>query len=301
MEKSRRIFILKLIGYPIFFIFCVLFFFPMLLPTDQIKNLVQREIEANTGYHLEAGKTGAGLFGGFVFKDVTISQLGADLKNPKASKLKLEELSVNLPVLQLLKGRKAISFGLKGFDGEVSGVVGAQETQQQLDISVDGIDLSKLTMVWDALGVKFAGRLNGSVSLIFDTKDPRKDNGNLRLTLTDLNLTEGKLMGFELPKLAFGKVQGKIDVKDGKAEVKEFKGKGKDIELKGEGIASMTPRISSTGLSMKFKFKPADDFVQKNQSVQPLLFAIQSAKDKEGFYSFQVTGPLERPYFNQSR
>jgi type II secretion system protein N len=108
-------------------------------------------------------------------------------------------------------------------------------------------------------------------------------------------------MGFELPKMQFGKVQGRVEVKDGKADVKEFKGKGRDVEMKGDGFVSMAPRIASSGMALKLKFKPSEDFVQKNQGIQPLLFAVQSAKDRDNFYSFQMSGPLERPYFSMSR
>ena len=101
--------------------------------------------------------------------------------------------------------------------------------------------------------------------------------------------------------MSLGKIIGRIDIKDGKAEVKDFKGKGKDIEVRGEGLANMNPHILNSAMSLKMKFKPSDDFVQKNQKLQPLLYAVQSSKDKDGFYVFQVTGTLEHPYFNMGR
>ncbi|MBI5526517.1 MAG: type II secretion system protein GspN [Deltaproteobacteria bacterium] len=297
MEKDRKILLLKAIGYPIFFIVCVAVFFPMALPMDQIKGLVQKELEGSAGYRIEAGQTGAGLLGGLTFKDVAISAVGAD---PKAAKLKVEELRITLPILGMLTGRKGVKFAVKGFDGSVSGTIGAKETRQDLDLSVDSINLARLGMLWESMGVKFIGRVSGEIDLTYDTKDAKKDDGSVKIALSDLVLTEGKFMGFDLPKMNFGKVQARFEIKDGKAEVKEFKGKGKDIEVKGEGTSNLSAKITATGLNIKLKFKPSDEFVQKNQKLQPLLFAIQSSKDKEGFYSYQITGPLERPHFSQA-
>jgi type II secretion system protein N len=297
MDKDRRVFFLKLAGYPLFFLACLVLFFQITLPAEQIKVLVQKELET-MGYRLEVAKSGHGLLGGLVFKDVAVVPVGAD---PKTAKLKLDEVSLGLPLWRLLTGNKAIAFGLKGFDGSVSGVIGAKETRQDVDLSVDGVNLGKMGVLWEALGAKFVGRFSGSIDISFDTKDAKKGNGVVKLALSDLALTEGKFSGFDLPKVSFGKVSARIDIKDGKAEVKEFKGKGKDAEVKGEGTATLAPRMQTSSLQLKVKFKPSDDFVTKNQKIQPMLYTIQSSKDKEGFYGYQITGALDHPFFTMLR
>ncbi|MFA6034174.1 MAG: type II secretion system protein GspN [Myxococcota bacterium] len=301
MDRSRKVLVAKCVGYPLFFLFCLVFFFPMLLPAAQIKSLVQQEFEKTAGQRLEIGYAGTGLLGGLVFRDLAVMPLDADPKDTKAAKFRVEEVRLGLPLLKLITGRKAVDIKVSAFEGTISGMIGAKGTMQEASLSLSDVNLAKMGSLWESLGVKFAGKLNGDFDIVYDTGDAKKDNGVVSLRLEDFTLTEGKYMGFELPKMMMGKVTGRIDVKDGKAEVKEFKGKGKDIELKGEGQSNLAPRISTSGMTVKFRFKPSDDFVQRNQKLQPLLYTIQSSKDKDGFYVFQVTGSLERPYFSMGR
>ena len=64
---------------------------------------------------------------------------------------------------------------------------------------------------------------------------------------------------------------------------------------------SSVPKLSQSSMAIKIRFKPSDEFVQKNQKIQPLIYAIQGAKDKEGFFAYQITGAMEHPFFTQAK
>jgi len=298
MTMERKITIIKAATYPLFFALCVLMFFPMLLPADAIFGVAQKEFDARTGYKLEASKVGTGLFGSIVMSDVSIYPDNGD---PKPSKLKLDRVKIGVPFFKLLAGFKGAGFSLNGFDGSISGFAGFKGNVQDASVSIDDIDLAKVTFLDGLLGIKLAGVINGDINARLDTTDAKKDTGGVAFNITELGVVEGKYMGFELPKINFGQITLKINLKDGKAEIKEFKGKGKDVEVKGDGTANLSNRIGASSMSFKLKIKPTEDFIQKNSKLQPLLYAIQSSKDREGFYVFQIAGSFERPHFSLGR
>jgi len=300
MEKPKKILIAKYVGYPLFFLLVFLLLIQLMLPVEMIKDRVRREFESSTGWRFDAASVSSGLLGNLVFKDVTLSPVQGE-KSEGDGALKLERVSAGIPFGLMLSRWKALAFSVRSFGGELSGNAGMKDTLIKIDVSLDKIDLKKMESAWKKLGVKLDGMVNGSIKLVMDGKDPKKDNGTISLAISDLSVVEGNYMGFELPKMSFGKVTVGIEVKDGKAVIREFTGKGKDIEIKGDGSCTMSAQALSSLMSIKLKFKPTDAFLKQNQKLQPLLPMIQSSKDKDGFYSFQLNGSVGRPAFSMSR
>jgi len=300
MEKPKKIFIAKCVGYPLFFLLLLLLLIQLMLPVDKIKDRVRRELESSTGWRFDAASVSAGLLGNLVFRDVTLSSVPG-VKSEGEGGLKLERVSAGIAPGLTLRGWKALAFSVRSFGGELTGNAGMKDTLVKIDVSLDRIDLKKMESTWKKLGVKLDGMVNGSINMVMDGKDPKKDNGTISLVLSDLSIVEGSYMGFELPKMSIGKVTVGIEIKDGKAVIREFTGKGKDIEIKGDGSCTMSAQALSSLMSIKLKFRPTDAFLKQNQKLQPLLPMIQSSKDKDGFYSFQVNGSLGRPAFSMSR
>lgn len=228
--------------------------------------------------------------------------------------LKLDEVRARVSILSFLVGNKDVSFKIKSFDGVIDGEFVDKGKERLIKVEFDGVDVSKLEIVGQQLGVPLEGKLFGQVDLRLPEGKASKGSGTVNLEIRDLAVGDGKakIKGLlELPKLTVGALKFDAEAKEGILKVSKFGAGGKDVELSGEGRIQMRELANDSGLDMSAKFKVNDNYRGKNDKTKSLFGApgssipplfeldptVKRAKTPDGFYSFQVRGQLGKPQF----
>jgi type II secretion system protein N len=304
------------IGYPIFYVFCLAIFVPITFPYDKVKERVvnsfnadqrasggqqELQIESLNGYWL----TGVRMTG------VTLLSAPSEAGKPP-TKLAIENASVRYSVLPALIGQSDLGFDAEAFGGEMSGSFEVHGKDKLLDARFDALDLGKVTPLVEALGVPLEGKLTGSVHLAMPEGKASKATGQVSFESKGTSVGDGKakIKGtLALPKLDVGTLAITADAKDGVMKLAKFAAGGKDLELQGDGRVTLREQVTESLWDLQVRFRINDAYRTKNDitktlfgapgSNAPALFEladpkIGQSKRADGFYAWSVRGSLAR-------
>jgi type II secretion system protein N len=289
----------RLVGYPLFFAVCFLFFFHLTLPYPLLQSRLADEVRKN-GYALSMVSLGPALGFGVTAKGVTLSNLqspaAAAPAGAPASVTLIDQLTVRPTLLPL-----GIKVSAKAFSGEVqaqlagytSGTKGEGGGFTRLDgLSIKNLDLARAGLK-PTLGVDLAGVLNaeGEVSHFNELS---KASGSLKLSGKDLQLVSGTVAMFDLPKVSLGALDLRVKMDAGKASLDKFSATGGDVEANGEGDITLNNRLGASQSKLHIEFKPAEEWLKKNSFIQ-LGLSQAGRPDSRGFYTVNLDGMLGNP------
>lgn len=316
--KERLRSIGKWVGYPAFFLFaffvCVSFTFPY----DKLKERLVASFNAqqkasSSQQELQVDELESSFITGVKATGVHLFMPPVEPGKPPVE-LKIDEARARISLLSLLAGNKDVTFRLKAFDGQIDGEFVDKGKERLIKVELDGVDVGKLEVVGQQLGVPLEGRVFGTVDLRLPEGKASKGSGSVNLEIRDLAVGDGKakIKGLiELPKLTVGALKFEAEAKEGVLKVSKFGATGKDVELSGEGRIQMRELANDSGLDLSVKFKVNDGYRGKNDKTKSLFGApgsnipplfeldptVKRAKTPDGFYAFQVRGQLGKPQF----
>jgi type II secretion system protein N len=304
--------------YPTFFLFAFLLFLSWTFPYDKLKerlvstfNAQQRASSSQQELQIDA------LDSYFV---TGVRATGVHLLMPPVEpgkppvELKLDEARARVSLLSLLVGNKDVTFTLKAFEGQIDGEFIDKGKERIIKVEFDAVDVGKIDMLSQQLGVPMEGKLFGKVDLRLPEGKASKGSGVVNLEIRDLSVGDGKakIKGLlELPKLTVGALRFEAEAKEGVLKVSKFGAAGKDLELAGDGRIQMRELANDSGLDLAVRFKVNDGYRGKNDKTKSLFGApgsnipplfeldptVKRAKTPDGFYAFQVKGQLGKPQF----
>jgi type II secretion system protein N len=314
--KARALKVAPWIGYPIFYVFAFAVFAVATFPLDKVKerivtsfNSKQRETNGHDELHI-GDMTGYWLTG-VKMSDVRLLSAAADPTQPP-SELKVDEARVRLEILPLLIGNEDLDFHLSAFGGEVSGSYDLKGNNKVVEVELSGIDLSQVTALSGLIGLPIEGTLDGSVKLTMPEGKASKASGTIALEASNVAIGDGKakLKGlYAPPKVVVGTLSIAGEAKDGTLKITKLAAGGKDIELQGDGRISMREQAMESLVDLSLRFKINDGYRNKND-VTKMLFGspgspippviesldprVKASKRTDGFYGWQLRGPLGR-------
>lgn len=306
------------VGYFVFFFVAFLFCVSWTFPYDKLKERLVSSFNAqqrasSSQQELQIDELDSSFITGVKATGVHLLMAPVEPGKPPVE-LKLDEVRGRISLLSLLVGNKDVAFKIKAFDGVIDGDFVDKGKERIIKVEFDGVDVGKLDMISQQLGVPLEGKLFGQVDLRLPEGKASKGSGTVNLEIRDLAVGDGKakIKGLlELPKLTIGALKFDAEAKEGILKVSKFGAGGKDVELSGEGRIQMRELANDSGLDMSVKFKVNDGYRGKNDKTKslfgspgssiPPLFeldpTVKRAKTPEGFYAFQVRGQLGKPQF----
>lgn len=334
---SRLLRIAKFLAYPALYVFCIGLFFYLSFPWDRLKDRVVAEFAAaqkgkNAGQRIEIDELDSYWFTGveatgvrlYLPPDDASSSSSAgfgggsdkDKSAPKESVLEIDELNARLQILPLLVGRVRVKFWARAFNGEVQGTVPVGGKSGPVEVELEEIDLSKVDLIKDFLGIPLKGIAKGELVLAAEGGKFSKANGTLDLSIAGMSVGDGKskIKGqIALPEAKLGDLMIAAEAKDGILKVTKLEANGTDIELAGDGKVNVREpwNVSNADLYLRFKF--TDAYRNKSDLTKSLLGApgskapslfeladpkIKRAKREDGFYGWHAHGPLGRLRFD---
>jgi type II secretion system protein N len=310
---------LPVIGYPIFYVFCLFISLAITFPYEKLKEriVLAYNTEPRTGaaqQELQIDDIGGYWITGVKMKGVRLLTASAEPGKPPA-RIEVDEASVRYSILPMLIGNSDLGFDLSAFGGEASGSYDEQGKDKSVDVTLDSIDIGKVDPLVQLLGVPLEGRLGGRVRLTMPEGKASKGSGSISLEIKDVFVGDGKAKikgALALPKVSVGTITMAAEAKEGTMRITKLLAGGKDVDLQGEGRITMRELATDSLLDAQIRFKINDAYRGKSEMTKTLfgtpgssaagLFEladpkIRASKRADGYYGFSVHGPLGNPDF----
>jgi len=308
-----------IVGYPLFYVFCLAVFLPLTFPYDKLRDRVVASFNAdqrasNGQQELQIDDMSGYWLSGARVKGVRLLSLPTEPGKPPG-KIEIEEASVRYGILPALIGHSDLSFHVNAFGGEASGSYDLHGNNKSVDVSLDSIDIGQVDPLVQVLGVPLHGSLGGTIRLEMPEGKASKGSGSVALEIKDVSVGDGKakLKGaIALPRIDVGTVTLSGEAKDGTLKISKLVAGGKDVELQGEGRVVMREMATDSLCDAQVRFKINDAYRSKNDmtkslfgapnSTMPALFEldpkVKQSKRADGFYAWALRGSLGRPDFS---
>ncbi len=308
------------LGYPVFYLFCLVLFFSWTFPYEKLKDRIVTTFNAQqrnspNPQELQIEELDSSFLTGVKAKNVKLISPSADPQKP-ATEIKIDEARARISVLGLLVGNKDVSFRIDAFDGTIKGSFEDSGKERAIEVTFDGVDMSKIDAIAAGTGFPIDGRLNGTIKLQLPEGKASKGNGAINLEIKDMNagtqkeLTVKTPLGpFTLPRLKVGNFTVTGEAKDGTMKITKVSASGGDVDVNGEGRVQMREVATDAHLDVNLKFKINDGYRNKNDKTK-MLFGAPGSKDKpmlemdprmakskssDGYYSLRIGGTLAKP------
>ncbi len=303
------------VGYPLLYIFCLVLFAILTFPYGRLKERIVASFNAeqppNGGQELQIDDMSGYWLTGVALKGVTLLRASADPGHPP-SKIVIDEATARYSILSALVGDSSLSFSATAFGGEVSGSYDVSGKTKTIDLTLDTVDMSRITPITDALGVPVEGKLGGTIRLSIPEGKSIKASGAVALEAQDVSVGDGKakIKGtLALPKVDVGPLSFAADVKEGVLRVTKFAAAGRDVDLQGDGRILLRDQAADSLVELQVRFRINDAYRNKSDITKslfgtpgsnvPALFEladpkIKQSKRPDGFYGWGVRGVLSR-------
>ena len=317
-ERLKRI--LPKVGYPLFYLFALIVFLSWTFPYEKLKERIVTTFNAAqrnspSPQELQIEELDSSWLTGVKAKGVKLIAPSADpTKGP--TEIKIDEARARISLLGLLAGNKDVSFRIDAFDGTIKGSFDDSGKERNVDVTFDGVDMSKIDAIAANVGFPLEGKLFGTLKLQLPEGKASKGNGNVNLEIRDMfagnakELTVKTPLGpFTLPRLKVGTFAVTGDAKDGILKLTKIGATGGDVDVAGDGRVQLREVATDAHLEVNLKFKILDGYRNKNEKTK-MLFGAPGAKEKpmlemdprmaksktaDGFYGLKIGGTLARP------
>lgn len=308
------------IGYPIFYLVCLLLFAYVSAPWDRLKSALVGGFNTSAPFRMEMEDlTWAWRFPGVVASGVKLTGAspGPDEKGKArpAPEYTVEDAFMRVSVLPLLWGTQSVSFDVDGFGGGIDGFIKTSSESRDIDIELDEVDAAKMPYLAELLGLPVGGTMKGDIELGTPKEKLSMSEGNIELSITDLTLGDGKTKVRDtivLPKVRAGTFTLKATVNEGNVKVSELTIKGPDVEVVGDGKIRLMDRFEASLADLNLRFKFSDAYRNKDETTRGIFGTpgstapglleldpkVKKAKRDDGFYAWHITGPLMKLTFN---
>jgi len=317
-EKLRRI--APKVGYPLFYLLSLVVFLSWTFPYEKLKERIVTTFNAGqrgspSPQELQIEDLDSSWLTGVKAKGVKLISPSADpAKGP--TEIKIDEVRARISLLGLLVGNKDVSFRIDAFDGTIKGTFEDSGKERNVDVTFDGVDMSKIDAIAANVGFPLEGKLFGNLKLQLPEGKASKAVGNVNLEIRDLfagnakELTVKTPLGpFTLPRLKVGAFAVAGDAKDGILKITKIGASGGDVDVNGDGRVQLREVATDAHLEVNLKFKINDAYRNKNDKTK-MLFGAPGSKDKpmlemdprmaksktpDGYYGLKIGGTLARP------
>ncbi len=226
----------------------------------------------------------------------------------------IDELAIGVRPWTLLSDAKTVVVDADLYGGSLSAVVSADAkgAVHDADLEIDDIDLAKVPLVGERVGVPLAGTVEIDVELDLGDTPEKDGEGSVHLVVKDASVGPGNIKalaalgGFEIPQVDLGKLEVDIPVKQGKGTITGAKLDGKDVQLELFGDLFVRGKLLQSRIDVDGYVLPTAAFLEREKKFQSLLelgekmggmggVSLPRAKDEEGRYYFSLKGSIEAP------
>lgn len=298
-DKKTRLW-KRIVGYLAFTLLALLLTFFLTFPYEALKERVRLEADA-LGYVVRIDRMGPGAFA-VRASDVQVSKKSDSDPPPEA--LRIDSLSVRP---SLFPPGLVIRLGLLG--GSVVARASALGAPR-IRVDVEDVDLSKGNLKGFS-GIDFAGQLEAHLDLsspsgagsepdlsaasgaiTFQAKGLAVNGGKVNIVIPQYGPEPGS---YDLPKVAFGELSGKLKIEKGTATIEEFKSSSNVLESTLAGTVKLAKRLEYSEANIDLRIKPDPELIKQLGVYALGLSRIGTDAKDPNWRSGRVTGYLGSP------
>jgi type II secretion system protein N len=307
-----------IVGYPIFYLFCLVIFLVWTFPMDKVRDRVVLMIATNAHTDVQIDDLDSSFLTGVKASGVRVLFPSIEPGKP-ASVLAFDVVRARISLLSFIFGTTSVTFDAEGLEGTISGSYSDSSKMRSLDAQLEGIDVARAEPIAAMLGVPLDGKISGTLKFDIPEGKIARTNGTIALEGKDMaagtrkekELTIKTPMGpFTLPRVTIGTVNLTGEAKDGVLSMTKIAASGGDVDLAGNGKIQLRDPVPDSRLDVNLKVKLSDAYRNKNDKTK-LLFGAPGAKDKpmiemsdprigrakgaDGAYGVHLGGSLGKP------
>lgn len=281
MIKSNK---LKTAGYILLALVSYILFFELTFPYEKLCDRISIRLKEATGLDIKIKGLNHALPLGLAAREIFIPFSIAD----REEVLNLNSFTVRPLYIPLLTAGWGVKIKADVFKGEIEGSYRRRKDNETVFFDLEELNLSELDFL-STLNVVMEGMasLNGEMEMthlnIVDAK------GKADILLNDLEVKGMNIGGFEIPGIDLGRFSGELKLDKGKVTAKNLLLSGGDVDAILSGHLLIKKRILSSILRMEAKYKPTGTL---KEGVDVLLSSYHKRKDKSGYYTLLLQGPL---------
>jgi type II secretion system protein N len=290
--------ILRLAGYPAFFLVCFVFFAYKTFPYELLADRLVQEARAR-GYDLEiVDLTHSGLTG-LSFESLRLVLPAEEEGSPPLDVI-FEELTVSTSLFSFLSDTKSYSFDAELAGGEAQGDLTLGEEEMEIEAEVEDINLEAIPAVRWLTKVPLGGTLHGEVELAMPS-EVAESSGNVEISIEGLSLGDGESQidipgwgGLTMDRADAGNLELLATVEEGMAQIERAKSHGGDLKLDVLGKIRLARPLKRSELNLLLRLKIEDSYRQRSSKVATMLElasdGLAAALTPDGALQYSITG-----------
>jgi type II secretion system protein N len=298
-------------GYVAFSVVAFVFLLFLTFPYDAVEKRLAAEA-AGQGLYVKFSGLGPGLFG------VSATAVQISKKIDAGDEAIPDPIVVRSVAIRPSLSPMGIAFRGRIFGGKVSGAMGGS-SETSLRFELEDVNLAD-PILKTLSGLELSGKLRGRLSLDIPKTAPNpaakvrepdlsQAKGTLSVHLDQLAVNGGtmkvpmygEMTPIDLPRIAVGDCEAKINFEKGLGTIEKFQAKGSDVDIAATGTLKLSKRLEYSEANVDLKLKLEDGFKNRLGLVAAGLAALPEDKENPGFRVAKLTGFLGRPNFRPGR
>ena len=305
---------LRRLGIPVFYlvslVVCVRCTFPYGRVATRIVATYNAAEAQKSGRRLEIGSMGGYWLFGVRAHDVRfigpLPPPDDEGKIHPATVTQIDRLHLSVSPWRLMGAPLRVHFGATADEGSVHGSFVDGKDERDVEVTLAQMGVQSIPLLSDLIGIPMSGLAVGEAKLEFPEKRLSLTEGNLEITIEDLEIGDGKtkIQGFvALPKLRAGQLVLQADVQEGRVRIEKLAAKGPDLELEASGQLRLRDKYEQSMVDLNLRYKFSEEYQTKNDITKGFFGVldfdpkVKRAKGEDGSYSWRVTGTFKKLSF----
>lgn len=322
---ALRPILLRVIGYPLFFLFFFLLFLYATFPWDRLREAIVAAAEAPrispggraapSNMELSIGSLSPTFLPGVEARDVRVTFLPQRSTDRPVS-MSLDSLRVRVSLFALLAQRANVSFAMRGMGGSTEGsasiALGTPATPRisplrAFDLTFDNVALAQFAPLVSMVGLPLGGSLSGTVEVTIPDGNVAQTEGTVRLNAERLTVGDGRAQfqiphfgGVTIEQIRAGRLEANADIRRGVVTFTRVGAHSEEFDLQIDGRIDLRPNFADSVLNLGLRFRLTDVYRTKSEqagrimSVMDMAPDLRRARRPDGLFAFRCSGTFER-------
>jgi type II secretion system protein N len=317
-----RPWIIRLVGYPLFFMFFFVTFLYATFPYDRLKDVIIAQIEAprvspsgrSTPSNMEVtiASLGPTFFPGLKARDVRVTYLPT-AQGQRPTFMRLDEVAVHVSLLALMTKNANIDFDIEGAGGEIEGdasyYFGTEPAPgvRSLEVELKNVNAGELGPLVQAVGLPMGGTLTGKIALNMPEGQVAQAEGSVQINAARLTLGDGRAQyqiphfgGVTIEQIRAGDLAVNVNVRRGVATFERTGCTSPEFALQIDGRVDLRPNLGDSAMNLGIRFRLTDTYRNKSEQAGRILTVLdmvpdlQRARRPDGMIGLRCTGTFAR-------
>lgn len=292
------------VACPLFFLFSLVVGAYFTFPYDHVRDFIVQEAERGGSLQLEITSLEPDWVTGVEAEGVRVATVSDDADGPPPELL-IRRANARIGLLSLLGGDTDIDYALElDGGGTLEGNYAKSEESLHIEADIQRVDLRRVGLIRDAIGLPMTGRLEGNIDLTVGAEAAATE-GSADLTIRNLSVADGETAlqidglgssGLTLEQMNLGTLRLRAEVERGAARIQELHADGEHAEIWGTGSVRLVQPLQLSSVDMLFRINFEDAYKTSSPRMEGLFALlevnpqIRPARTPNGAFQWRIQG-----------